>query len=143
MSFEMRYVHCSNFLLGTFIALYFLGLEKFLSFQVHGMLSQMDPALMAFCEKIAAEGGPMPVPEEFAGSSFPSTTVVHLATVTRVSARLRNVQPEVNLDQSYESLKRPKKNVDAAHTGIIPFGFWNGSLLINLWIFIFSLLLNW
>ncbi|XAR48719.1 hypothetical protein NMG60_11031624 [Bertholletia excelsa] len=84
---------------------------------VHGMLSQMDPALVAFCEKIAAEGGPMPVPEEFSGSSFPSTTVVHLATVTRASARLRNVQPEVNLDQSYESLKRPKKNVDAAQTG--------------------------
>ncbi|KAG5530837.1 hypothetical protein RHGRI_025711 [Rhododendron griersonianum] len=84
---------------------------------VHGMLSQMDPALVAFCEKIAAEGGPMPVPDELAGSSFPTTTVVQLASVTRASARLRNVQPDVNLDQSYEALKRPKKNFDAAHAG--------------------------
>lgn len=85
---------------------------------VHGMLSQMDPALVAFCEKIDAEGGPMPVPDELAGSSFPTTTVVQLATVTRASARLRNVQPEVNLDKSYEALKRPKKNVDAAHAEV-------------------------
>ncbi|KAI8003822.1 ATPase family AAA domain-containing protein [Camellia lanceoleosa] len=82
---------------------------------VHGMLSQMDPALVAFCEKIVAEGGPVPVPDELAGSSFPETPVVQLATVTRASARLRNFQPEVNLDRSYEALKRPKKNVDAAH----------------------------
>lgn len=82
---------------------------------VHGMLSQMDPALVAFCEKIVAEGGPVPVPNELAGSSFPETPVVQLATVTRASARLRNFQPEVNLDRSYEALKRPKKNVDAAH----------------------------
>lgn len=82
---------------------------------VHGMLSQMDPALVAFCDKIAADGGPMPVPAELACSSFPTTPVVHLATNTRASARLRNAQPEVNLDQSYEALKRSKKNVDVAH----------------------------
>ncbi|KAL6970768.1 hypothetical protein U1Q18_030456 [Sarracenia purpurea var. burkii] len=85
---------------------------------VHGMLSQMDPALVAFCEKIAAEGGPVPVPDELAGSTFPATPVVQLATITRASARLRNVQPEVNLDQSYEALKRPKKNVDASHGAV-------------------------
>ncbi|XP_052304661.1 ATPase family AAA domain-containing protein At1g05910 [Populus trichocarpa] len=38
-----------------------------------------------------------------------------LEHVTRTSARLRNVQPDVNLDQSYEALKRQKKNADAAH----------------------------
>ena len=85
------------------------------------MLSQMDPALVAFCEKIAAEGGPVRVPDELASSSFTATPVVQLATVTRASARLRNVQPEVNLGQSYEALKRPKKNIDAAHAGIIAF----------------------
>ncbi|XP_057498909.1 ATPase family AAA domain-containing protein At1g05910-like [Actinidia eriantha] len=84
---------------------------------VHGMLSQMDHALVAFCETIAAEGGPVRVPDELASSSFPVTPVVQLATVTRASARLRNVQPEVNLGQSYEALKRPKKNIDAAHAG--------------------------
>ncbi|KAL6342555.1 hypothetical protein AAG906_012410 [Vitis piasezkii] len=81
---------------------------------VYGMLSQMDPALVAFCEKIAAQGGPAHMPDELGGSVFTPTPVVQMATVTRASARLRNVQPEVNLDQSYEALKRPKKNVDAA-----------------------------
>lgn len=82
---------------------------------VYGMLSQMDPALVTLCEKIAAQGGPENMPEDLETSTFPATPVVQLGTITRVSARLRNVQPEVNLDQSYEALKRPKKNVDAAH----------------------------
>ncbi|KAK6930581.1 AAA ATPase, AAA+ lid domain [Dillenia turbinata] len=81
---------------------------------VQGMLSQMDPALVTFCEKIPAQGGPVHVPEDLTGTT-PATPIVQLATVTRASARLRNVQPEVNLDQSYEALKRPKKNADTAH----------------------------
>ncbi|KAL3504860.1 hypothetical protein ACH5RR_034701 [Cinchona calisaya] len=80
---------------------------------VHGMLSQMDPALVSFCDKIAEEGGPMSIPDDLVGSAFPETPVVQMTTVTRASARLRNVQPEVNLDQSYEALKRPKKQTDA------------------------------
>ncbi|KAL5539523.1 hypothetical protein UlMin_045178 [Ulmus minor] len=83
---------------------------------VHGMLSQMDPALVGYCDKIASQGGPTHMPEELGGSTFPSTPVVQLGTTTRASARLRNVQPDVNLDRSYEALKRPKKNVDASHT---------------------------
>ena len=90
--------------------------------QVQGMLSQMDPALVAYCDKIAAQGGPLNLPDDMGGSTFPSNPVVQLGTVTRASARLRNVQPEVNLDQSYEALKRPKKNADAAHAGIKTFG---------------------
>uniref|UniRef100_A0A2K1X2J3 Bromo domain-containing protein n=1 Tax=Populus trichocarpa TaxID=3694 RepID=A0A2K1X2J3_POPTR len=82
---------------------------------VHGMLSQMDPALVTYCDKIAAQGGPVQIPDDLGGSIFPSTPVVQLGTVTRTSARLRNVQPDVNLDQSYEALKRQKKNADAAH----------------------------
>ncbi|XP_062173203.1 ATPase family AAA domain-containing protein At1g05910 isoform X2 [Alnus glutinosa] len=82
---------------------------------VQGMLSQMDPALVAYCDKIADQGGPVHMLDDLGGSTFPSTPVVQLGTVTRASARLRNVQPEVNLDQSYEALKRPKKNADAAH----------------------------
>jgi hypothetical protein len=84
--------------------------------QVHGMLSQMDPALVTYCDKIAAQGGPVQVPDDLGGSIFPSTPVVQLGT-TRTSARLRNVQPDVNLDQSYEALKRQKKNADATHAG--------------------------
>lgn len=87
--------------------------------QVHGMLSQMDPALVTYCDKIAAQGGPTHLPDDLGGSIFPTTPVVQLGTVTRASARLRNVQPEVNLDQSYEALKRPKKNADAAHAGTV------------------------
>lgn len=92
------------------------------------MLSQMDPALVAYCNKIAAEGGPMLMPDDL-GPTFPSTPVVQLGTVTRASARLRNVQPDVNLDQSYEALKRPKKIVDAAHTGIQAFYYLTRKLL--------------
>lgn len=84
------------------------------------MLSQMDPALVAFCEKIAAEGGPVSVPDDLLWpfQQQPSANVNQMgtsSTITRASARLRNVQPEVNLDQSYEALKRAKKNVDPAH----------------------------
>ena len=81
------------------------------------MLSQMDPALVAFCEKIAEDGGPLSLPEDIAGSSFQHVPIVQMATMTRASARLRHVQPEVNVDQSYEALKRPKKNVDPSHAG--------------------------
>ncbi|KAL8196047.1 hypothetical protein R6Q57_025047 [Mikania cordata] len=83
---------------------------------VQGMLSQMDPALVAFCEKIAENGGPVSLPEDVAGSSFQNVPVVQMTTITRASARLRHVQPEVNLDQSYEALKRPKKSADPSHT---------------------------
>ncbi|XP_022761763.1 ATPase family AAA domain-containing protein At1g05910 isoform X2 [Durio zibethinus] len=82
---------------------------------VHGMLSQMDPALVAYCDKIAAQGGPAHMPDDLGLSTIPSIPVVQLGTVTRASARLRNVQPEVNL-QGYEALKRPKKNADTALT---------------------------
>lgn len=79
------------------------------------MLTQMDPALIAFCDKIAAQGGPLNMPEELGGTMFPSTPVVQLGTATRASARLRNVHPDLDFNRSYEALKRPKKNVDAAH----------------------------
>ena len=97
------------------------------------MLSQMDPALVAHCDKIATQGGPMQLPEELRESTFPSTPVVQLGTVTRASARLRNVQPEVNLDQSYEALKRQKKNFDAAHTGTACFFVVSGRTLVSSW----------
>ncbi|OMO88191.1 hypothetical protein CCACVL1_08536 [Corchorus capsularis] len=81
---------------------------------VHGMLSQMDPALIAYCDKIAAQGGPADMPDDIGVSTLPSVPVVQLGTTTRASARLRNAQPEVTL-QTYE-VKRPKKNVDTVIT---------------------------
>ncbi|KAK2435723.1 cell division cycle protein [Trifolium repens] len=82
---------------------------------VHGMLSQMDPALAAYCDKIASQGGPVHLPDELGGTTFPATPVVQLGTTTRMSARLRHVQPEVNMDQGYEVLKRTKKISDGVH----------------------------
>ncbi|KAK7341585.1 hypothetical protein VNO80_24520 [Phaseolus coccineus] len=76
---------------------------------VHGMLSQMDPALAAYCDKIASEGGPVQLSDELEDSTFPASPVVQLGIGTRMSARLRHVQPAVNVDQSYEALKRTKK----------------------------------
>lgn len=83
------------------------------------MLSQMDPSLVTFCDKIADEGGPVSLPSDVDGATLPQTPVIQMLSVTRASARLRNVQPEVNLDQSYEAMKRPKKHVDAAQAGIL------------------------
>ncbi|KAJ8755286.1 hypothetical protein K2173_019084 [Erythroxylum novogranatense] len=59
----------------------------------------MDPTLVAYCDKIAAQGGPMEVLYDLSGSIFPNP-VVQL--------------PEVNVSQSYEALKRPTKTVDAS-----------------------------
>ncbi|XP_043719072.1 ATPase family AAA domain-containing protein At1g05910 isoform X2 [Telopea speciosissima] len=79
---------------------------------VHGMLSQMDPALVTFCDKIAAQGGPTHFTDDMGGTGFPNSPIIQHTAVTRASARLRNVQPEVNVTQSYEVLKRTKKNID-------------------------------
>ncbi|RYR79073.1 hypothetical protein Ahy_A01g003942 [Arachis hypogaea] len=81
---------------------------------VHGMISQMDPALVAYCDKIAAQGGPVHLSNELRGSTFPATPVVKLGTATRLSARLHNVEPEVSVDQSYEALKHTKKSSNVA-----------------------------
>ncbi|KAL6656331.1 hypothetical protein ACP70R_007157 [Stipagrostis hirtigluma subsp. patula] len=76
---------------------------------VHGMLSQMDPSLVSFCDKIALQGGPLHVVDDEDSSILQAAPVAQLVSGTRMSARLRNVQPEVNLSQSYEVLKRQKK----------------------------------
>ncbi|XP_057793420.1 ATPase family AAA domain-containing protein At1g05910-like isoform X2 [Salvia miltiorrhiza] len=80
---------------------------------VHGMLSQMDPSLVTFCDKIAEEGGPISLPVDD-GTTLPQSPVIQMMLTTRASARLRNVQPEVNLDQSCEPTKKPKKQTDAS-----------------------------
>uniref|UniRef100_UPI0019D4288C hypothetical protein n=1 Tax=Vibrio vulnificus TaxID=672 RepID=UPI0019D4288C len=62
---------------------------------------------------------PTQVPDELVDSILPSTPVLQQGTVTRAGARLLNVQPEVNLDQSYEALKRPKKNAEGEHAAMV------------------------
>lgn len=122
-AYELRDAVRSLHLLQNFYS-YYLRLTFFLHFiifnffiQVHGMLSQMDPALVAYCDKIAAQGGPANIPDDIGVSTLSSVPVVQLGTVTRASARLRHVQPEAN-PQSYEALKRPKKNADTVLSGI-------------------------
>lgn len=90
----------------------------FRSFQVHGMLSQMDPSLVTFCDKIAEEGGPISLPAED-GTTIPQPPVTQMISMTRASARLNNVQPEVNLDRSNEPTRKSKKQTDASQTGTI------------------------
>ncbi|KAG8057401.1 hypothetical protein GUJ93_ZPchr0002g26321 [Zizania palustris] len=79
---------------------------------VQGMLSQMDPSLVSFCDKIAEQGGPPQVLDDGDNSILQAAPVSQLGFVTRMSARLRNVQPEVNLSQSYEVLKRQKRSTE-------------------------------
>ncbi|KAJ1290406.1 hypothetical protein BS78_02G240700 [Paspalum vaginatum] len=79
---------------------------------VQGMLSQMDPSLVSFCDKIASQGGPLQVVDDENSSILQAAPVTQLVSGTRISARLRNVQPEVNLSQSYEALKRQKKSAE-------------------------------
>ncbi|WVZ65547.1 hypothetical protein U9M48_014893 [Paspalum notatum var. saurae] len=79
---------------------------------VQGMLSQMDPSLVSFCDKIASQGGPLQVVDDENSSILQAAPVTQLVSGTRISARLRNVQPEVNLSQSYEAIKRQKKNAE-------------------------------
>ncbi|XP_062193342.1 ATPase family AAA domain-containing protein At1g05910-like isoform X2 [Phragmites australis] len=79
---------------------------------VHGMLSQMDPSLVSFCDKIASQGGPLQVVDDEDSSILQAAPVAQLVSVPRMSARLRNVQPDVNLSQSYEVLKRQKRSAE-------------------------------
>lgn len=79
---------------------------------VQGMLSQMDPSLVSFCDKIASQGGPLQAVDDEDRAILQAAPVAQLVSGTRISARLRNVQPEVNLSQSYEVLRRQKKSAE-------------------------------
>lgn len=76
------------------------------------MLSQMDPSLVSFCDKIASQGGPLQAVDDEDRAILQAAPVAQLVSGTRISARLRNVQPEVNLSQSYEVLRRQKKSAE-------------------------------
>lgn len=82
------------------------------------MLTQIDPTLISFCDKIDAQDPCLQLADEADGSNVSAVPVVQLAAVTRASARLRHVQPDVNLTQNYEVLKRQKKHTDNDHNGI-------------------------
>ncbi|RRT69858.1 hypothetical protein B296_00012787 [Ensete ventricosum] len=87
---------------------------------VQGMLSQMDPALVSFCDNIAAQGGPLLLADDVEELNVPTAPVVQLANVPR-SAQLCNVQLDVNLVQSYEVIKLPKENTNHAGTWVLLF----------------------
>ncbi|CAM0952416.1 unnamed protein product [Alopecurus aequalis] len=79
----------------------------------------MDPSLASFCEKIAAQGGPLQFTDGEGSSILQAPPVVQLVSVTRTSARLRNVQPDVDLSRSYEVLKRHKKSTENEQGSVI------------------------
>lgn len=62
--------------------------------------------------KLLHRGGPQQVVDDEDNSILQAAPVAQLVSGTRLSARLRNVQPEVNLSQSYEVLKRQKKSAE-------------------------------
>lgn len=78
----------------------------------HAMLSQIDKDLVAQCDAILARGGPLKLNgSELAGALNPP--VAQPAYVTRVSARLRGVQPEINVSQTVEiHARRLRRNSD-------------------------------
>ncbi|XLS54205.1 hypothetical protein HN51_003960 [Arachis hypogaea] len=70
---------------------------------VHGMISQMDPTLVAYGDKIVAQGGPVHLSNELRWSTFPATPVVQLGTATRLSARLRN---EIHVKLKFQMIRQ-------------------------------------
>lgn len=83
----------------------------------HAMLSQIDKDLVAQCEAILARGGPLkldmkPNGTELAGS-FNLPMAQPSSATTRASARLRGVQPEINVSQTAEvHVRRSRRNSD-------------------------------
>lgn len=76
------------------------------------MLSQMNPSLVSFCDRIAAQEGPLQAMDDEDSSILQAAPVVQLVSVIRKNARLRNVEPEVDLSRSYEVLKQHKKSTE-------------------------------
>ncbi|CAD6225053.1 unnamed protein product [Miscanthus lutarioriparius] len=63
-----------------------------------------------------SKGGPQQVVDDEDNSILQAAPVAQLVSGTRLSARLRSVQPEVNVSQSYEVLKRQKKSAENEHS---------------------------
>ncbi|KAG6554152.1 hypothetical protein Mapa_004068 [Marchantia paleacea] len=84
---------------------------------VHGMLAQLDPGLVIFCDAIASRGGPVR-PPVCVTEAPPSPVVAPPAFVTRASARLRGFQPAVAVDvtKPFES-RKSKRNSDGGAAG--------------------------
>ena len=80
--------------------------------QAHAMLSQIDKELVAQCDAISARGGPL----KLNGKELENANdlpVVQLTNAPRVSARLRGVQPEIDLSQTPEVHgRRSRRSID-------------------------------
>ncbi|KAL3678186.1 hypothetical protein R1sor_021142 [Riccia sorocarpa] len=84
---------------------------------VHGMLAQLDPGLVAFCDAIEKRGGPLRPPVNVIEPPPPSPVAAPPALVTRASARLRGFQPPVPLEVSKPSEgRKSKRNSDCGAT---------------------------
>ncbi|KAH7284708.1 hypothetical protein KP509_34G067200 [Ceratopteris richardii] len=87
----------------------------------HAMLSQIDKDLVSQCEKIVARGGPIKLDaklsgNELAGSFSAPVNVPPSNNSVRVSARLRGVQPGINLSQTGEVHVRRSRRTSEGET---------------------------
>ncbi|KAJ7543313.1 hypothetical protein O6H91_09G032800 [Diphasiastrum complanatum] len=79
---------------------------------VYGMLSQMDPALVAYCDTIAAHGGPLRL-SQGGSNAMTHSILTQPSSGIRTSARLRGFQPDLNVTQTYEALlRRPRRSCE-------------------------------
>ena len=80
--------------------------------QAHAMLSQIDKDLVTQCDAISARGGPLKLNVKDLENTH-DESVAQLTNAPRVSARLRGVQPEIDLSQTPEvHARRSRRSVD-------------------------------
>ena len=76
------------------------------------MLSQIDKDLVTQCDAISARGGPLKLNVKDLENTH-DESVSQLTNAPRVSARLRGVQPEIDLSQTPEvHARRSRRSVD-------------------------------
>lgn len=90
----------------------------------HAMLAQIDKDLVTQCEAILDRGGPLKLDAKLSGTgSFIPPAVQPSYATTRVSARLRGVQPEIDVSQTAEVLvRRSRRSSDGDIGGEVDTG---------------------
>ena len=80
--------------------------------QAHAMLSQIDKDLVTQCDAISARGGPLKLNVKDLENTH-DESMSQLTNAPRVSARLRGVQPEIDLSQTPEvHARRSRRSID-------------------------------
>lgn len=88
--------------------------------QVHSMLSQLDPSLVAQCDAIAAQGGPAERPNS-SSSALANPLELAVLAVPKASAGIRGVQPDYSTPKAWEPGKRSRKSSEGGQPGMCQF----------------------